>query len=61
MVSSELDGGTNYEMENLYINWPDGSLNIITYKRKIHKVNIRANEVFKLDGVKCSNPVVIVK
>ena len=61
LAFGEFDGGSNYDNENLYINWPDGSLNIITYKRKIHKVNIRANEVFKLDGVKCSNPVVIVK
>ncbi|MGM9740043.1 MAG: hypothetical protein ACI3ZP_05510 [Candidatus Cryptobacteroides sp.] len=61
LAFGEFDGGSNYDNENLYLNWPDGSHNVITYKRKIHQVRVRADEVFKLDGVKCSNPVVIVK
>ncbi|MGN1232096.1 MAG: hypothetical protein ACI4UJ_01455 [Candidatus Cryptobacteroides sp.] len=61
LAFGEFDGGSNYDNESLYIDWPDRSRNIITYKRKIHQVRVKANEVFKLDGVKCSNPVVIVK
>lgn len=61
LAFGEFYGGSDYDNEELYLSWPDGSHNCITYKRKLHRVRIKADEVFKLDGVKCSNPVVIVK
>lgn len=61
LAFGEFDGGSDYDNEELYLSWPDGSHNCITFKRKLHQMRIKADEVFKLDGVKCSNPVVIVK
>ena len=61
LAFGEFYGGSDYDNEELYLSWPDGSHNCITYKRKLHQMRIKADEVFKLDGVKCSNPVVIVK
>lgn len=45
----------------MMIQWPDGKVNVITYSRKLNRVKADAKQVFKLDGVECSNPIIIVR
>ena len=52
---------TDYDNEVIAINWPDGTYDEITYKCRLNSVTVEAKEKFKLNGVKCSNPIVIVK
>lgn len=61
LIFGEFPGGHEYDNEELVITWPDGTSNKVTYKRRLNSVTIEAKEVIKLDGVKCSNPIVIVK
>ena len=58
----EFDGADSYDNEKLTITWPDGKVNIITYTRKFNmfKTDV-SKKVYKLDGVKCSNPIKIVR
>ena len=57
----EFSGAKEYSNEVILIKWSDGSTNEITYKRRLNGVTVNAKEVFKLDGVKCTNPIVIVR
>ena len=52
---------TDYDNEVIAINWPDGTYDEITYKCRLNGVTVEAKEKFKLNGVKCSNPIVIIK
>ena len=52
---------TDYDNEVIAINWPDGTYDEITYKSRLNGVTVEAKEKFKLNGVKCSNPIVIIK
>ena len=52
---------TDYDNEVIAINWPDGTYDEITYKCRLNSITVDAKEKFKLNGVKCSNPIVIVK
>ena len=61
LAFGEFDGGSEYDEEDIMIQWPDGSINVITYTRKLNNTTVSAKQTFKLDGVKCSNPIVIVK
>lgn len=61
LAFGEFDGGSEYNEEDMMIQWPDGSINVITYTRKLNNTTVSAKQTFKLDGVKCSNPIVIVK
>ena len=61
LAFGEFDGGTEYDKEEMVIEWPDGSINRITYTRKLNHVKVSAKQTFKLDGEKCSNPIVIKK
>ena len=61
LAFGEFDGGSEYDEEDMMIQWPDGSTNVITYTRKLNNTTVSAKQTFKLDGVKCSNPIVIVK
>ena len=58
----EFDGADSYDDEKLTITWPDGKTNTITYTRKfnVFKTGV-SKQVYKLDGVKCSNPIKIVR
>jgi hypothetical protein len=56
----EFDGADKYDDEKLTINWPDGTSNTITYSRKFNLTHTDVSkEEFRLDGKKCSNPIVI--
>lgn len=61
LAFGEFAGGTDYDDEEICIYWGDGAFNRITYSRKINNLTVAAKETIKLDGVKCSNPIVIVK
>ncbi len=61
LVFGEFSGAREYKNEEILIVWSDGTSNKITYKRRLNSVTVEAKEVIKLDGVKCSNPIVIVK
>ncbi len=61
LAFGEFSGAREYSNEVILIKWSDGSTNEITYKRRLNSVTVDAKEVFKLDGVKCSNPIVITK
>jgi hypothetical protein len=61
LIFGEFPGGHEYDNEEFVITWPDGTSNKVTYKRRLNSVTVEAKEVIKLDGVKCSNPIVIVK
>ena len=50
---------TDYDNEVIAINWPDGTYDEITYKCRLNGVTVEAKEKFKLNGVKCSNPIVL--
>lgn len=59
---AEFDGSVSYDNEKLTITWPDGRTNIITYTRKFNALHTKVSkETFKLDGAKCSNPIIIVR
>ena len=60
LVFGEFDGGSNYD-DTFQINWPDGKVSLIHYKRTINNMTINAKQKWTLDGKECSNPVVIVK
>ena len=58
----EFDGADSYEDDKLTITWPDGKTNIITYTRKFNVFRTDVSkQIYKLDGVKCSNPIKIVR
>lgn len=61
LAFGEFDGGSEYDEEDIMIQWPDGTINVITYTRKLNNTTVSAKQTFKLDGVKCDNPIVIVK
>lgn len=59
---AEFDGADSYDNEKMTLTWPDGKSNIVTYSRKFNQSHTEvAEEVYKLDGVKCSNPIKIVR
>ena len=51
----------NNDTEQMTIKWPDGSISEVTYKCKLNESKLKVKESFKLNGKKCSNPIVIVK
>lgn len=58
----EFDGADKYDNEKLTITWPDGKSNIVTYSRKFNESHTGLEEeIFKLDGTKCLNPITIVR
>lgn len=61
LAFGEFEGGADYDEEDMMIQWPDGKVNVITYSRKLNRVKADAKQVFKLDGVECSNPIIIVR
>ena len=61
LAFGEFSGGSEYDNECLMIQWPDGTMNVITYTRKLNYATVSAKQIFELDGVKCSNPIVIVR
>ncbi len=62
LAFGEFDGADSYDNEKLTITWPDGESNIITYKRKFNLLHTDvAQQVYKLDGKECSNPIIIIK
>ena len=60
LVLGELSG-ESYKNEPFKITWPDGSTDVITLTRKLNRVIIDARNIWKLNGEKCDNPVVIRK
>ncbi len=54
-------GRREYDDEIVAINWPDGTYNEISYKCRLNSVTVKAKDKFKLDGVKCSSPILIVR
>ena len=61
LAFGEFDGGADYDEEDMMIQWPDGKVNVITYSRKLNRVKVDAKQKFELDGVECSNPIIIVR
>lgn len=62
LTFSEFYGGDSYDNEKLTITWPDGKSNIVTYSRKFNESHTGLEEeIFKLDGTKCPNPITIVR
>lgn len=61
LAFGEFEGATNYDKESFTIRWPDKTFNIITYDRKLNNRKVEAKEVWKLDGVRCSSPIIIIK
>ena len=61
LAFGEFEGGADLDEEDMMIQWPDGKVNVITYSRKLNRVKADAKQVFKLDGVECSNPIIIVR
>ena len=57
----EFEGAAEYDNEEFTLTWPDGTVDRITYTRKLNSTKIEAKETWSLNGEKCSNPVVIVK
>lgn len=49
------------DTELMTIRWPDGSISEISYKCRLIESKLEAKETFKLNGQKCSNPIVIVR
>jgi hypothetical protein len=49
------------DTELMTIKWPDGSISEVSYKCRLIESRLEAKETFKLNGLKCSNPIVIVK
>lgn len=61
LAFGEFDGGTDYDEEDIMIQWPDGTVNVITYSRKLNRMKAEAKQAFKLDGTECSSPIIIVR
>ena len=61
LAFGQFEGATDYDEESFVIYWPDKTYNVITYDRRINTRKGGAKEVWKLDGVKCSSPIIIVK
>ena len=61
LAFGEFHGGSEFDEEDMTIMWPDGKINVITYSRKLNKVKVEAKQTFKLDGVKCSSPIIIIR
>ena len=57
----ELDGSEEFDNEEFTLTWPDGTVDRITYKRRVSAIAINAYERWHLNGEKCNNPVIIVK
>lgn len=61
LAFGQFEGATDYDEESFTIYWPDKTYNVITYDRRVNNRKGGAKEVWKLDGVKCSSPIVIVR
>ncbi|MBQ6709350.1 MAG: hypothetical protein IJN26_01465 [Bacteroidales bacterium] len=61
LAFGEFEGATDYDEESFVIYWPDKTYNVITYDRRINTRKGGAKEVWKLDGVKCTSPIIIVR
>ena len=61
LAYGEIDGGEEYDNDEFTLTWPDGTIDRITFKRRLNRVTIDAKDKWSLNGEKCSNPVVIVK
>ena len=61
LAFGQFEGATNYNAEHIIICWPDHTLNTIKYNREINNRKGGAKESWKLDGVECTNPIIIVK
>ena len=61
LVFGELWGEDEYKELPFKITWPDGSVDVITYTRKLNSSTISAKETWKLNGEKCGSPIVIRK
>ena len=57
----EIEGTAEYDNEEFTLTWPDGTVDRITYKRRVNAITINAYERWHLNGEKCNNPVIIVK
>jgi hypothetical protein len=49
------------DTELMTIKWPDGSISEVSYQCRLIESKLEAKETFKLNGLKCSHPIVIVK
>lgn len=61
LAFGQFEGATDYDEESFVIYWPDKTYNVITYDRRINTRKGGAKEVWKLDGVKCTSPIIIVR
>ncbi|MBQ8048625.1 MAG: hypothetical protein IJV84_03640 [Bacteroidales bacterium] len=61
LAFGQFEGATDYDEESFTIYWSDNTYNVITYDRRINSRKGGAKEAWKLDGVKCSSPIIIVK
>lgn len=61
LAFGEFEGATDYDNESFTICWPDNTWNTITYDRDINNRKGGAKEVWKLDGIKCTSPIIIVR
>ncbi len=54
-------GGDVERNDDLTLRWADGTTDVIHYKNKVYELFVEAVRTYKLNGEKCSNPIVIIK
>ena len=60
LIFGELAGDAERD-DDLTLRWADGTTDVIHYKNVVFELFIEAVRTYKLNGVKCDNPVVIIK